>query len=324
LLEEFAPLVSRMRKRTAAGNPRCQRLLILSFSVCCLLAGSWFPPAHRVPALAQVAVDPEAAAFSAQVAVGPEIFGAAVRGITAALVAAFLAAFAGPVVNRWLVSRSSLSGAVDVSTGVMVSSFRVAVVANMVKYPTFEIINTMVHITFPSERLRGIPSGFLFCTLTLPVTNFRFRKSMNWDITMSSLYEAYLPTLVRDIVYSSCRDVLGSVLTRSLESDTALSKACVFGLTVWCSCLASSPANEWRGYTLQPAISSVPFSTFFKPWNYLRSTGVRSTIVGISLMTGMLATPLVEALLLVLADKALVLVTVAVIVGVAAGQRRRG
>merc|ERR1719210_1028822 len=72
---------------------------------------------------------------------------------------------------------------------------------NMMKFPVFEVINMALSFTSLSGSVRGVVNGFLFCSLMLPVTNYRFRKSMNWEISLGDLYQAYLPTVGRDIVY---------------------------------------------------------------------------------------------------------------------------
>merc|ERR1712224_151536 len=73
-------------------------------------------------------------------------------------------------------------------------------------------------------------------------------------------------------------------------------ESCNVRLTIFLACIISSPGNEWRGYTLQPPDRKLPFKEYFKPVNYARSTGIGATIMGISLMVGMLITPLAEAL----------------------------
>merc|ERR1711869_113793 len=130
----------------------------------------------------------------------------------------------------------------------------------------------------------------------LPVTNYRFRKSMGWEIELDALYQAYLPTVVRDIVYGWARGVVGGALNTAFAPDTFFAKAMLFGLTVFFACIISSPGNEWRGYTLQPADKKLPFGEYFKPVNYARSTGIGATIMGVSLCVGMLITPLAESL----------------------------
>merc|ERR1719231_1026201 len=73
-------------------------------------------------------------------------------------------------------------------------------------------------------------------------------------------------------------------------------KAVVFGITIWAACIISSPCNEWRGYTLQPKERKLSFGEYFKPINYMRSTGIGATIMGVALMVGMLVTPYAESL----------------------------
>merc|ERR1712107_874936 len=85
-------------------------------------------------------------------------------------------------------------------------------------------------------------------------------------------------------------------LNSSLAPESAFGKAAVFGIVVLAACIISSPGNEWRGYTLQPKDRKLPFGEYFKPVNYVRSTGVGATIMGIALMVGMLVTPYADAL----------------------------
>merc|ERR1712007_103650 len=88
----------------------------------------------------------------------------------------------------------------------------------------------------------------------------------------------------------------GPLFRSIFDPTTFFGKACVFGLTVWAACIISSPGNEWRGYTLQPKDRKLPFAEYFKPVNYMRSTGVGATIMGIALMIGNLITPYAEML----------------------------
>merc|ERR1719230_129098 len=83
-------------------------------------------------------------------------------------------------------------------------------------------------------------------------------------------------------------------MSAAMTPETLLAKASAFGLTVFAACIISSPGNEWRGFTLQPKDRKLPFTEYFKPVNYVRSTGVGATIMGIALMVGMLATPYAE------------------------------
>merc|ERR1711879_431576 len=83
---------------------------------------------------------------------------------------------------------------------------------NMLKFPIFEVINTAMSFTDMGGGLRGVVSGWLFCTVMLPVTNFRFRKSMNLPIEPALLYQAYPPTVLRDIAYGWARGFAGSLI----------------------------------------------------------------------------------------------------------------
>jgi len=221
-----------------------------------------------------------------------KVIGAAAQGATAALVAAILSAITEPLVNRLLVKRMTFAQAyADVSLDQMVKFFGTTFPTNMLKFPVFEVINIMLSFTSLSGGLRGMINGFLFCTLMLPVTNYRFRKSMGWEITPKALYQAYLPTVVRDIVYGWSRGFVGGAI-----SGFPLPKAMLFGITVFMACILSSPGNEWRGYTLQPAEKKLSFGEYFKPVNYARSTGIGATIMGVALSVGMYVTPYVESL----------------------------
>merc|ERR1712039_686753 len=157
----------------------------------------------------------------------------------------------------------------------------------------------------------------------LPVTNYRFRKSMGWEIKTSLLYQAYIPTVTRDIVYGWARGYVGNVITSSFAPEEFASKAFAFGVTVWAACIISSPGNEWRGYTLQPADRRLPFGEYFKPVNYVRSTGVGATIMGIALMFGMLVTPYAEMLFGYLKEHVAISLGALVLIGVVVGALKK-
>mmetsp|Transcript_54498 Transcript_54498/g.168771 ORF Transcript_54498/g.168771 Transcript_54498/m.168771 type:complete len:221 (+) Transcript_54498:3-665(+) len=190
---------------------------------------------------------------------------------------------------------------------------------NMLKFPVFEVINMALSFTALSGSLRGVVNGWLFCTLMLPVTNYRFRKSMGWEIQLPLLYQAYVPTVARDIVYGWARGFVGSRLVAAMEPSTFQASAFCFGVTVFAACIISSPGNEWRGYTLQPADKKLPFAEYFKPVNYVRSTGVGAVIMGVALMTGMLVTPYAEMLFNWCKAHALVTMLAMVLAGVVVG-----
>jgi len=224
-----------------------------------------------------------------------KVVGAAAQGATAATVAALLSAVTEPIVNRLLVKRMTFAQAYAEITFKLVSGFFLTTMpTNMLKFPIFEVINMALSFTSLSGSMRGIVNGWLFCTIMLPVTNYRFRKSMGWEIRPELLYQAYIPTVSRDIVYGWARGFVGGMTSAWLAPETMLAKATAFGITVFAACIISSPCNEWRGFTLQPKDRRLPFSEYFKPVNYARSTGVGATIMGVALMVGMLVTPYAE------------------------------
>jgi len=224
-----------------------------------------------------------------------KVFAAAAQGCTAAFVAAILSAMCEPLVNRLLVKRMTVGQAWNEMTLSLVAGFFLTTFpTNMLKFPVFEVINRAMAFTGLSAGVSGLVSGWLFCTIMLPVTNYRFRKSMGWEIKASLLYQAYVPTVTRDIIYGWARGLVGPLLLDCFAPSTFTHKAMVFGLTIWASCIISSPCNEWRGFTLQPKDKKLPFMEYFKPINYARSTGIGSTIMGIALMIGMLVTPYAE------------------------------
>merc|ERR1712039_628082 len=97
-------------------------------------------------------------------------------------------------------------------------------------------------------------------------------------------------------VYGWARGFVGGALNSAQAPESTFAKAAVFGIVVVAACIISSPGNEWRGYTLQPKDRKLPFGEYFKPVNYVRSTGVGATIMGVALMIGMLVTPYAEML----------------------------
>lgn len=225
------------------------------------------------------------------------IVAAAAQGAVAAAVAALLSAFTEPIVNRLLVHRCTLAEALArVKVKDCLTFFLTTFPTNMLKFPVFEIINTAMAGTSMSGSTRGIVNGAVFCTIMLPVTNFRYRKSMKLPVEPALLYQAYPPTVLRDIVYGWSRGLFGGVLKSKLPTlGSSFSGSCaLFGLTIWIACIVSSPMNEWRGYWLQPPERKLKFSQFFKPARYVRSTGIGATIMGISLSVGMAITPLAK------------------------------
>ncbi|CAE7198939.1 mco [Symbiodinium sp. CCMP2592] len=224
-----------------------------------------------------------------------KVFAAGAQGATAAFVAAILSAICEPLVNRLLVKRMTISEALKEMNFKLISNFFLTTFpTNMLKFPVFEIINMAMTFTAFSPGMSGTISGFLFCTAMLPVTNYRFRKSMGWEIKPALLYQAYVPTVVRDILYGWARGFVAVALSAVWKPQTFVQEAFVFAFVIWAACIISSPCNEWRGYTLQPKDKKLSFGEYFKPINYARSTGIGATIMGISLFVGRLVTPFAE------------------------------
>jgi len=228
-----------------------------------------------------------------------KVVGAAAQGAVAACVAAFLSAFTEPIVNRLLVNRMTVAQAIaSVKVEDCLKFFLTTFPTNMLKFPIFEMINTALGFTSLSGGTRGMVNGWLFCSLSLPITNYRYRKSVGLPIEPALLYQAYPPTVLRDIVYGLARGYGGGLLVH-LAPELAkgfVGKAFLFGATVWVACIVSSPFNEWRGFWLQNPAKKLPFLEFFQPAKYARSTGVGATIMGVSLMVGNLLVPSAERL----------------------------
>jgi len=128
------------------------------------------------------------------------------------------------------------------------------------------------------------------------VTNYRFRKSMGWEIKASLLYQAYvprlrlvtllparawllacleIPTVARDIIYGWARGLANTYLQDTIAPTTfthkakgmsrvwrclerfSCSEAMVFGLTIWVSCSSAAPLFLKR-FGARPAVTRAP------------------------------------------------------------------
>merc|ERR1712151_1263816 len=117
-------------------------------------------------------------------------------------------------------------------------------------------------------------------------------------ITAADLYQAYLPTVLRDILYGIVRNkVMTFMVGLSPErAGTNLGRFINMFATVIAACVLSAPGNELRGYSLQPPNKRQSFGEFFQPSKFIRSTSVGAVIMATSLGVGTLATPQVEKL----------------------------
>eukprot|EP00928_Gymnodinium_smaydae_P070446 TRINITY_DN5427_c0_g5_i1.p1 TRINITY_DN5427_c0_g5~~TRINITY_DN5427_c0_g5_i1.p1 ORF type:complete len:311 (-),score=85.77 TRINITY_DN5427_c0_g5_i1:112-969(-) len=228
-----------------------------------------------------------------------KVIGAASQGAVGAVVAASLSSVTEPIVNRVLVNRVPLTQAIqELDPKKIVEFMKTTMTTNFIKFPFFEATNVIMSSVEIPDALRGTVTGAVFCTTTLPITNYRFRKSMNLPVNPKDLYQAYLPTVLRDVLYGIVRNKTMAYMI-SLDpkrANTNLWRFINMFVTVMVSCVLSAPGNELRGYCLQPPAKRLPFGEFFKPDKFVRSTTVGGLIMSVSLGVGTLATPQVQRL----------------------------
>lgn len=228
-----------------------------------------------------------------------KVIGAAAQGAVGAVVAATLSAVSEPLVNKVLVERMPLGEAINQLDSNKVFSFmKTTMATNFIKFPFFETTNVILSGVDLSPAVRGSVTGSIFCTLTLPITNYRFRKSMNLPVEFGNLYQAYLPTVFRDILYGIVRNKVQPILA-GRDTAFAATDAGRFVntfITIIAAAVLSAPGNELRGYCLQPPGKAKPFMEFFQPEKFVRSTSVGALIMAISLSVGSVATPRAERL----------------------------
>ena len=157
---------------------------------------------------------------------------------------------------------------------------------NFIKFPFFEVTNVLLSdVKNLSPTARGAVTGAIFCTLTLPITNYRFRKSLKLPIELQFLYQAYLPTVLRDIIYGTVRTLVNDEIRKRYPTifDTVTGKFFATALAVLMSCVISAPANEVRAYTLQPKDKKKTVKDFFQPEKFIRSTSIGGIIMAIAM-----------------------------------------
>jgi hypothetical protein len=168
---------------------------------------------------------------------------------------------------------------------------------NFIKFPFFEVVNMIMNSFTVPASVRGMVTGAIFTSTTLPITNYRFKQSMNLPIGgMSGLYQAFLPTVGRDVVYGIARNKMMAWLMAGNASlmATPAGRARAMFATVLFSCVVSAPGNEFRGYVLQRKGFEKPFFEFFDPVKTVRSTTIGGLIMATSLAVGAFSTPFVE------------------------------
>jgi len=227
-----------------------------------------------------------------------KVIGAASQGAVGAFVGATLSAVTEPVVNKVLVERKSpIQAMQEHNLAAIIRFFQTTISTNFIKFPFFEIVNIIMNSFDLPASVRGTVTGMVFTSATLPITNYRFKKSMNLPMGgMSGLYQAYGPTVGRDIVYGIARNKMMEFLLGSNPElmKTAPGRAKAMFMTVIFSCVVSAPGNELRGFVLQPKDRMKPFMEFFDPVKTVRSTTIGGIIMATSLAMGTLCTPFVE------------------------------
>eukprot|EP00403_Amphidinium_massartii_P014682 CAMPEP_0178412880 /NCGR_PEP_ID=MMETSP0689_2-20121128/22242_1 /TAXON_ID=160604 /ORGANISM="Amphidinium massartii, Strain CS-259" /LENGTH=331 /DNA_ID=CAMNT_0020034139 /DNA_START=61 /DNA_END=1056 /DNA_ORIENTATION=+ len=230
-------------------------------------------------------------AAAVQAGVLSKVINAMGAGAVASIIQAALSAVGEPIVNRVLVKRMKIMEAInDVSPSMMLNFFKTTLATNFLKFPFFEAINAFCACLPIPGSVRGFVTGFVFTSATLPVTNYRYRKSMDLEVNVADLYEAYLPTVIRDIVYGIARNYCTTWCLGLNSAWTAASPTVLF-IVVILGCLISAPFNEWRGFLLQTKGEKISFGEFFKPANFIRSTSLGAIKQGLALAVGYWCAP---------------------------------
>ncbi|CAK0840296.1 unnamed protein product [Prorocentrum cordatum] len=252
---------------------------------------------RRAPAALPSAGGRAAGGSTARAAAAPaasvmsKVINAMGAGAVASVIQAALSAVGEPIVNRVLVKRMKIVDAInDVSAKQMLNFFKTTLATNFLKFPFFEAINAFCGAFPISPTYRGIFTGFVFTTATLPVTNYRYRKSMDLEVNWANIYEAYPPTVIRDIVYGIARNYC-TIGVLALNSSWTITSPEVLFIVVILGCLISAPFNEWRGYLLQSKGQELTFQEFFKPSNFVRSTSLGAIKQGLALALGYWCAP---------------------------------
>ena len=245
------------------------------------------------------------------------VVAAASQGAAGAIIGALLASVTDPVTNRVLVKRMTLTQALgEVDPKQCINYFKTTLPTNFIKFPLFEVLNEVTSKLDIPPSLKGVVAGAIFTSATLPLTNYRYCKSVQEEVSISSpkLWKAYLPTVVRDIIYANARNQVSAAVARAFPelSNSTSGRIVAMFITVVSACIISSPGNEWRGYTLQPADRKKSVSEFFQLERYLRSTLIGAIVMGVSLGVATVVAGPVQSALPLLKDKRVILLGLAI------------
>lgn len=223
--------------------------------------------------------------------IGQRVINAMGAGAVASVIQAVMAAVFEPVVNRVLVQRVKVRQAfATVKPAMVLAFFKTTLFTNFLKFPLFEAINAFCGVLALSPSVRGLITGLVFTSFTLPVTNYRYHKSMQQEVKWDRLYDAYFPSVLRDVVYGVCRNYL-TLWTLSFNSAWEATSPEVLFIVVILACVGCAPFNEWRGFLLQPKGQEKTFTEFFRPSSFLRSTSIGSLTQGVALAAGYWCSP---------------------------------
>jgi len=212
-------------------------------------------------------------------------------GAVGAIVAALLSAITEPALNRVIVKRMTIREAIrEVKIRHILAYFRTVLATNLLKFPFFEAVNTLTaSFTGLPMLLRGVLTGVIYTSAMLPLANYRYAKSLRLQVDWKLLYQAYWPTLLRDIIYGITRTELTAklILASPAVAASVAGRSMITFLAVACACVASAPGNELRAFSLQRK-DGLPPKDFFKLERFVRSTVFSAVVCATALAFGQL------------------------------------
>jgi hypothetical protein len=227
------------------------------------------------------------------------VMSAASQGAAGAVIGATIASVTDPITNRVLVKRMTIPQAMqEVDITQMVKYFQTTLPTNFIKFPLFEVLNELTSRLDIPQSSKGVVAGAIFTTATLPLTNYRYCKSVQEEVSLTSpkLWKAYFPTVIRDIIYANTRNMAATYISKSFPdlSKTNGGRILAMFMSVVVACIVSSPGNELRGFLLQPVDKRRTLSDFFQFERYVRSTLIGAFVMGLSLGLATLVAPPVQ------------------------------
>jgi len=227
------------------------------------------------------------------------LVGAVSLGIVAAVVQTSLNSAVDPVMSHMASHRCGpIAAAKRLAWQDTVMYFWMILPTNLMKYPVFEFILAVLesvpvpHWLLTTSHWRGMLSGFIFCTLMLPIANTVLTTSSK----PPRIYRGYFPTLLRDVVYGMVREASQEAFTATWWVDDLgwLSQALRLGAAAAFACLCASPFNELRAWLLLSKGVSLRLFVALRGPHFILTTFVGAAVMGFSLGVGKCVSPLVE------------------------------